>query len=266
MGEPVLHQDQWWYQHENGAWSRWDAPSGQWIPYAQTGYYTPLYSSIAGLSRWVVGAIAVDMAFSLVTAMIGLNQIATSSQLAGTDPEEFFQEFTARLSVFNLLNVVTTASGILFAVWFYRAYQNLPALRTSGRYATGWAIGAWLVPILNLFRPKQIADDIWRSSDPTLPENPGNLWLAGKVAPLLHWWWGVWIGGSFAPLLAMPFMFAGLDADDPGQFFARFFGLFMVSLGFGRLAAGALAIPVVKRMTERQEQRAVRVGAPRASA
>jgi hypothetical protein len=159
---------------------------------------------------------------------------------------------------------VSAASGILFAIWFYRAYQNLPALRTSGRYAAGWAIGAWVVPILNLFMPKQIADDIWRTSDPTLPENPTELWRAGKVAPILHWWWGVWIGGSFAPLLVMPFMFAGLDPNNPGAFFVRFFGLFMAGIGLGRLLAGAVAIPVVKQMTERQERRASQLGAPRA--
>ena len=34
------------------------------------------------------------------------------------------------------------------------------------RYGTGWAIGAWFIPIFNLFRPKQIANDIDRASAP----------------------------------------------------------------------------------------------------
>jgi hypothetical protein len=264
MGEPVLHEGNWWYRHDNGAWSRWDQENNRWVPH-QAVYYPPPYNSIAGVSRWVVGAIAFDMAFSLVMIIVGVNQIAQSSRFIGSEPEAFFEHIGPTFAIFSLMNVVTTISGILFAVWFYRAYQNLPALRTSGRLATGWAIGAWLVPIVSLFMPKQIANDIWRTSDPSLPENPGNLWLGGKVAPIVHWWWGLWIGGSFAPLLALPFMFAGIDPDNPGPLFARLFGLFMTSIGIGRVLAGALAIPVVIRMTERQEQRATQLNVPRAS-
>lgn len=264
MTEPILHEGQWWFQHENGGWSRWDDAAQQWIPYAPAAYYrTPTYSPLGSISRWVIVAIAVDMATSLVLAIIGLNLLSSDSRFASTDPEAAINDLMSQVSIMNLLNVVTYASGIMFIIWFYRAYQNLPALRTYGRYGTGWAIGAWLVPILNLFRPKQIADDIWRASDPSLPENPTNLWLSGKVAPIVHWWWTVWIVGAFAPLFAFPFMFAGLDPNDPGQFFARFFGVFMVGFGIGRVLSGALAIPVVKQMTERQERRAEALGVPK---
>ena len=268
MGAPVLHNGEWWFQHENGAWSRWDATTNRWVPYAANypTYPTPVYSSIAGISRWVIGAIALDMVVSLIIGAIGFNQAATSARFAGSEPEEFFQDFAAQISVFNLINIVWTASGIVFVIWFYRAYQNLSALRTSGRFGTGWALGAWLVPILNLFRPKQIADDIWRTSEPTLPENPGNLWVTGKVAPIVHGWWAAWIGGSFLPLLVYPFVMAGVDMEDPGPFFARFFGVMLATMGTGRIVAGAFAIPVVKQMTERQERRATALGVSRGTA
>jgi hypothetical protein len=60
---------------------------------------------------------------------------------------------------------------------FRRAYRNLPALGAeSPRFSSGWAVGAWFVPFLNLVRPKQIMDDIWRASDPALPAHPGAAW------------------------------------------------------------------------------------------
>jgi Domain of unknown function (DUF4328) len=62
------------------------------------------------------------------------------------------------------------ATAVGFLVWFHRAYTNLPALGIEPLpYATGWTIGAWLVPLLNLVRPKQIMDTIWRGSDPDRP-------------------------------------------------------------------------------------------------
>ncbi|MGH2809179.1 MAG: DUF4328 domain-containing protein [Actinomycetota bacterium] len=263
MPEPILYEGHWWYQHENGAWSRWDEAASQWMPYLPTSR-APLFSSISNLGRWVVRVVALDMLIAVILGIIGVNLLATSNRFASSDPEQIFEGFFAQMTLFNLLSVFWYVTAIVFLIWFYRAYQNMAALGVYARWSSGWAIGAWLIPILNLFRPKQMADDIWRSSDPTLPENPGHLWLSGKVAPLLHYWWAAWILSSFAPLLTMPFMFAGLDVNaSPGPFFARFFGMFIATVGLGRLVAGAFAIPVVRQMTARQEYRAQKLGAPR---
>src|SRR3954451_5754378 len=53
---------------------------------------------------------------------------------------------------------------VVFLRWLHRAYKNLDAVApTQRRYGTGWAIGGWFVPFLNLWRPKEIINDIWRS-------------------------------------------------------------------------------------------------------
>lgn len=83
---------------------------------------------------------------------------------------------------------IAAATAVVFLVWFHRAYWNLTRLGIRHlRYGSGWAIGAWFVPILNLFRPKGIADDIWRGSDVSLP---GMSPLPAKRAPLTFtlWW------------------------------------------------------------------------------
>lgn len=49
------------------------------------------------------------------------------------------------------------AKDFAFLVWFWLAYRNLDALDLRRRYGTGWAIGGWFVPFLNLARPKQVA-------------------------------------------------------------------------------------------------------------
>jgi len=58
------------------------------------------------------------------------------------------------------------AAGGVFIWWFRRAYGNLPALGVPQKYSPGWAVGAWFVPILNLFRPWKMTEEIWRGSSP----------------------------------------------------------------------------------------------------
>ena len=85
--------------------------------------------------------------------------------------------------------VAYVLAAIAFIPWFHRAYSNLPRMGVADlRYAPGWAIGAWFIPIFNLFRPKQIANDIDRASAPGALVSTGT-WHERPPAPLLHWWW-----------------------------------------------------------------------------
>ena len=68
-----------------------------------------------------------------------------------------------------------------FLVWLHRAWTNLLALgREPLPYSPGWAVGAWLVPFLNLVRPKRMMDIVWRGSDPDRPRTDGSV---GKHVP-----------------------------------------------------------------------------------
>jgi hypothetical protein len=68
-------------------------------------------------------------------------------------------------------------------MWFYRAYWNLPALGArSLNYSPGWAVGYFFIPILNLFRPYQVAREIDYYSNPS---------SAPQSALLIPVWW-IW--------------------------------------------------------------------------
>ncbi len=61
-------------------------------------------------------------------------------------------------AVFGLLRVVAfLASIVTFLAWFWYAYNNTIAFDTEPPpYEQGWALGAWFVPIINLWRPLQM--------------------------------------------------------------------------------------------------------------
>jgi Domain of unknown function (DUF4328) len=138
---------------------------------------------------------------------------------------------------------------VFFLRWFSRAYRNLQAVGGHQRYRQGWAIGSWFVPFLNLFRPKQIANDIWRGSDPVTHEyTPAG---TEHVSPLLAWWWGAFLVSSWANNLAGRAFFSGNEPAD----IRRADGFAMVG-DLLELAAAVLCVVVIWSMTRRQEERA----------
>ncbi|MEV6675035.1 DUF4328 domain-containing protein [Streptomyces sp. NPDC051162] len=62
------------------------------------------------------------------------------------------------------------ATSALWAVWFRRARLNAELFAPgTHRMGTGWAAGAWFTPVVNLWFPKQIVNDIYRASAPAYP-------------------------------------------------------------------------------------------------
>jgi len=170
-------------------------------------------------------------------------------------------------SVVWLISLVAGAIG--FLIWWYRAYDNLPGLTGySRRYGRGWAVGAWFVPILSLFRPKQIGNDIWRGGD---PEARGNQrWSNLQVSPLVHWWWAVYllsgvIGGiagqllSADPVLSNSVVGQGLipvpnppsHADLVKEHSAA---IALAISNIAEIGAAVLAVLFVRAATERQDK------------
>jgi len=87
--------------------------------------------------------------------------------------------------LFGLL-VVT---AIAFVVWFHRAYEAVD-LAVGSAHDVTQAAWAFFVPIMNLFRPYQIATEIWRKSgDGT-----------GGHSALIIAWWGLWVVFGTGPL------------------------------------------------------------------
>jgi hypothetical protein len=85
---------------------------------------------------------------------------------------------------------VYVVCAVVFIRWLSRAYGNLDAVAPAQRrYSQGWAVGAWFVPVLNLWRPKQTVNDVWRAGG-TSPSTLLAVWWAGFI---LSGWTGTLI-------------------------------------------------------------------------
>lgn len=204
--ETVQHGDSWWRQGDDGTWYRWNEAARAWEYAHREGVQTAPAKSAAPATTYrsprpaarvvttLLGTAAVLDAAALVAYLAELrrwNAAAAGSVVADADVAA--GDLRLRLLSAALL-VVLLATVPAFLVWFHRLYTNLPALgATDLRFSSGWAIGAWFVPFLNLWRPKQIADDIWRASDPDADTVSGPHWRGRPVGGVVHFWWGLYL-------------------------------------------------------------------------
>ena len=261
MSDSVQREGIWWHQRADGSWLRWDQQSGAWQESAGPAptTKTPPYRELVTRRQWAIGLLALVGGVSLIALVSDLVELSLLNRIARgeavTQAEAEASDQRQALIALSVLGALIFAA-IAFIRWFHAAYSNLPALGATGlRYKRGWAIGAWFVPILGLWRPKQIANDIWRASDPDAPPQQGEAWRGRPVPALLGWWWALWILANISGgFIGGP---AEGDSIESFQAVSTF-----NAVGDGlTVVAAVLAILVVRTMTERQEARARSVNA-----
>jgi hypothetical protein len=139
---------------------------------------------------------------------------------------------------------LTIAAAVVFIRWMYGAYHNVSVVAPAERrYGQGWAIGSWFVPIMNLFRPKQMINDIWRAGGRDASDaQPGFLLLG---------WWLLWLFSSFIVNFAAR---SYINADTAEQVKTGTI-LYVISDAMSVVAA-ILAILVVRKGTDRLDAKA----------
>jgi hypothetical protein len=95
-----------------------------------------------------------------------------------------------------VLQLAMTVIALVFViVWAYQARANAEAYTTSPfRRSKGWAIGAWICPVVNLWFPFQVVKDIWGASD---SDRPDSAWVkAWPVSAIVPLWWTCLLGAA----------------------------------------------------------------------
>jgi hypothetical protein len=199
------------------------------------------------LARVVVVAMAIGLCVAAIATIAVLVQVRTANvELADIGPvapdrlAAVDERLTALSRAIQLVDLVGVG---LLAVWTRRLYGNLRHLGFNElRFREVWALGGWFVPLVNLVRPKQILNDIWRSGEPE--PRPVEACEQQPVSNLLHWWWFFWI------VLWLPTPFLGVEATS--RLGEKPDSSFFAWCGVGHMIFGALTIAVVVRTTSRQ--------------
>lgn len=97
----------------------------------------------------------------------------------------------------RLYVVAFVLASVIFVIWLWRARANAEALCPAPhRRARGWTIGAWICPVVNLWFPYQVVDDVHRASRPGNVPDLRDLRAVPRSA-LLGWWWAMMLATMF---------------------------------------------------------------------
>jgi hypothetical protein len=155
------------------------------------------YEPLAGRRRAVVVVFFALIAVNTVAVWfpfldLDLLDRIESGALVGDDEIDANDTRIGAIGIVQTL--VYVACAIVFIRWLRAAYRDADVLAPGvRRYGHGWAIGAWFVPFLNLWRPKQIVNDVWKAG-----AMPGD----GRRPPVLLLAW--WLYGSRARCSVAP--------------------------------------------------------------
>jgi len=195
-----------------------------------------------------VVALAVHSVVGIGAAVIDLQRAALIDRLV-TDPAAVEDaEIAASDTVYAVSGLVEFGVAILtavvFLIWLFRVRANAEILAPDEqRRARPWLIFGWIVPIISLWFPKQIVDDIWSAThrDETHPR---------PRSGLVTGWWVAWLLGSWVSNAAARLFFNAEELPEMANA-ARFDVASIVML----LVAAVPAAMVVLRISNAQEAR-----------
>ncbi|TDW90440.1 uncharacterized protein DUF4328 [Kribbella pratensis] len=159
-------------------------------------------------------AVGVVVPASAFTSYTDLHLAAAVRDYAYTGGDVAALNDADRLSrLGSLANLVLfLVAGVLVIVWLWRARANAQFFCDAPhRHRRGWVIGGWMVPIISLWFPVQVVDDVVRASSPYVWPRDGSL-QAAPPAKVVRRWWGTYLGMNLTSLFATTQQSNGLAA------------------------------------------------------
>ncbi|MCX5379904.1 DUF4328 domain-containing protein [Streptomyces sp. NBC_00091] len=184
-------------------------------------------------------------ATNLYTWSLMRDVIANPAQVAD-DTLDGADMLTGLAGALQMLTLLGTC--VVFIIWFHRVRTNGQVFRPDAfTLSSGWAIGAWFIPVGNLFLPYRVAKQTWDASVQLAPD--GSYRHVSGV-PLTSWWI-VWVasallGRIFSPLYER--------ADTPESL--RDVSAFGAVCDLTTVAAAVLAVLFVRKLTALQNVKA----------
>ncbi|OKJ64286.1 hypothetical protein AMK29_19885 [Streptomyces sp. CB02261] len=136
-------------------------------------------------------AVAVCDLFALYTGLLIHSAVRGSGGFVFAQQDELEAANALFRMVHRFHAPAFLACAVVFVTWFHRMRRAAGALAPDGfRRGTGWAIGAWFVPVAFLWMPYRIAVEMWAAC----LRGPGRGAGAGAAFWPVNLWWGTFAG------------------------------------------------------------------------
>lgn len=143
------------------------------------------------------------------------------------------------------------ATIVVFLMWLYRSYENMPALgvpRNTIQYSSGWAVGSFFIPFVSLVVPYRAVRELWRKSGANAST------MFGELSPpaFFPWWWAFWLLSNFANQIYFRLSFSGKIDDSSVHILGGVTAILDI-------ISALFAIQVIKEIDRRQAESAEQI-------
>ena len=236
-----------------------------WPPGVQPHALPRAPRSLRGLGRTTVALLVCQAVLGIVGAGVSAWGVLTWSRVSAASADVRLAPDEAEMLLLALRAPLGALTGIAFVAWLWVATANARSAGARVRHAPSWALWGWVVPVLSLWRPKQMVDDLWRASQPGVPTGV-DLRLVQKPLVVVGWWAAFLVGSSLPAVgvvravmaSVVPQVQAVTDGVAPVPVdMARVHesvAMWNLSAAVFLVVAAGLAIVFVRRVTQWQEE------------
>ena len=96
-----------------------------------------------------------------------------------------------------LILVIEIVALIVTLYWFYRANKNIHAFGAKEVSSSIMAVVWWFIPILDLWKPHSVAQQIWKASNPQIILLNGIEWKNSPRSNVMILWWVLFLLSIF---------------------------------------------------------------------
>jgi len=129
---------------------------------------------------------------SLISSGLQYNLLQSASNGAGISSEAATANDLREQIISIIYLIAYICSGIVFIMWFRRAYYNLHQRVNNLSYTEGWAAGGWFVPIASFYIPFKIMKELYNETRSYFHKKDDSLHV-DLPTKFLGIWWTLWI-------------------------------------------------------------------------
>jgi hypothetical protein len=217
--------------------------------YTQVGF-TPVYVSTHNRARLLIILLIANAILSLLSSLtFALGMLfPTTTQIEEISDPGVLVIAVVQVGSALIQVVVYIATIVVFLMWMYRSYENLPSFgvpRRDLKYSSGWAVGSFFVPFVSLVVPYRAMKELWSKSVP----GPGRIFGDPSAPGFFPLWWAVWLISNMANQVLLRMELRGELSTELSSILGFVSGLLDI-------LAAVLALMVVREIAQQQTQSA----------
>ena len=212
----------------------------------------PPFRSIANITNWLVRLIYV----TIIVTIISIGGLLFQSVSFDYNSLDFIFQFIG-----NVGSIVSIIAVIIGLFWYYRANKNIHSFGAKQVWRPILSVIWWFIPVLNLYFPYDVTQQIWKASSPQTKLANGMEWQSVPSSKIVKLWWILLLVSIFGVII-VTFSYGLTEAyfDAPESFVdstADMLSLNIVIISFSTVSIVATIyfLRIIKQISIWQEQK-----------